>query len=272
VVLGWAGVAAAQESATLLLKSGERVSGSLVDMTGSDFIMTVNGQERRVPISDAAVIDFSGNAESLPAAEVEKAARGQNVLVLRDGQQMQGKLFDVGGTHPLRITFNTASGQSQDYNSNQVGRIYLAAPSAGVGTSGGGQAPSTSGGATTVHIPANRAWTPAGVTVQQGQMLTFSTSGRVQLSTDTNNASPVGGILEQRGGARASLPGAPNGALIGRIGNGRPFGIGDQTSIPAPGTGPLYLGVNDDNFADNSGEFVVTVTGGAATLRGIRRR
>ena len=35
---------------------------------------------------------------------------------------------------------------------------------------------------------------------------------------------------------------------------GRPFGIGDQKSLPAPAYGLLYLTVNDDQKNDNAGE------------------
>ena len=58
------------------------------------------------------------------------------------------------------------------------------------------------------------------------------------------------------------------GALIGRIGNGAPFGIGNQTNVPMPASGMLFLGVNDNNFDDNSGEFRVEIT---RSGRGIRR-
>lgn len=265
-VLSVAGVAAAQEPATLLLKSGERITGSLVDMTGSDIIMTVNGQERRVPISDAAVIDFSGNASNLPAAEQQKAGQGQ-LIVLKDGQQIQGQLYDVGGTHPLRLTVKTG-GTEQDYTSAQVARVYLAAPSPAVATSG---TPGAQPGAgTEIRVAANRAWTPTGITVQKGQPLTFSSTGQVQLAAAGGLTATVDGT-QTMAGARASLPGVASGALIGRIGNGKPFGIGSQTTITAPSTGPLYLGVNDDQFEDNSGEFVVNVSGGTVGGAGRRR-
>jgi len=55
------------------------------------------------------------------------------------------------------------------------------------------------------------------------------------------------------------LPKALAGALIGRIDNGPPFGIGNQTSLIAPASGILYLGVNDDNVGDNSGQFQVLI-------------
>jgi hypothetical protein len=120
-------------------------------------------------------------------------------------------------------------------------------------------------------VPANRAWTPSGITVQRGQVLHFSSSGQVQLSTDASDTATVTGRPGAPASARASVPGLLRGALIGRIGNGKPFGIGDQATITAPATGPLYLGVNDDGFADNTGEFVVTVTGGSSVPTAIRK-
>ena len=51
------------------------------------------------------------------------------------------------------------------------------------------------------------------------------------------------------------------GALVGRIGpNGQPFGIGGATSVPMPAAGQLFLGVNDDGFEDNQGEYRVEIT------------
>jgi hypothetical protein len=271
-VLAFSALAVAQQPATVLLKSGERVTGSLVDMTGSDFIMSVSGQERRFPISDAAVIDFSGaNAGNLPSAEVQKAGEGQNLLVLKDGRQMQGKLDDVGGTQPLRISF-TNNGQAQNFTSDQVSRVYLAPPSSGaVATSGAQGSQAAVGGGNAIRVAANQAWTPTAITVKAGQVLTFSSSGQVQLSTNATDTATVTGASTHMV-PRGSLPTVPAGALIGRIGNGKPFGIGDQTTITAPASGPLYLGVNDDVFTDNTGEFNVTVTGGTTSATGIRRR
>ena len=48
---------------------------------------------------------------------------------------------------------------------------------------------------------------------------------------------------------------------------GRPFGIGDQRSFPAPATGLLYLTVNDDQKNDNSGEFGVTISTNTSPYR-----
>ena len=257
------GTAAAQAPATFLLKSGERISGDLIDLNASGYVITVNGQEKRISPDDLAVIDFTGNAQGFPANETQKLIPGENLLVLRDGEMHSGKMNDVGGTQPKLIYF-AYTGGPQNITSDRVARIYLSSPPAGTATSGtGSEAVTDQPG--TVHVAANRAWTPTGVTVKKGQPIQFSASGQVQLSTDANDTAPLNGRAGRQVSASGSLPGVLGGALIGRVGNGKPFGIGEQTMIMAPATGPLYLGVNDDMFTDNSGEFVVRITGGTST-------
>jgi hypothetical protein len=60
---------------------------------------------------------------------------------------------------------------------------------------------------------------------------------------------------------RAPIQTANAGALIARIGTGAPFAIGNQTTVRMPPNGGLlFLGINDDNVGDNSGEFQVTIS------------
>ena len=56
------------------------------------------------------------------------------------------------------------------------------------------------------------------------------------------------------------MPNAFADALIGRIDGARPFGVGDRASIVIPASGLLYLGINDDNVSDNSGQFQVVIS------------
>ena len=92
-------------------------------------------------------------------------------------------------------------------------------------------------------------------------MLTFNTTGEVQLSTDAADIANANGSKSGRKIANAPLPNGFAGALIGRIGpNGQPFGIGSGTSVTVPAAGQLFLGVNDDGFEDNQGEFRVEIT------------
>ena len=56
------------------------------------------------------------------------------------------------------------------------------------------------------------------------------------------------------------LPNALAGALIGRVGNGAPFGIGNQASVSMPDNGVLFLGINDNTLTDNTGNFSVVIS------------
>jgi hypothetical protein len=56
------------------------------------------------------------------------------------------------------------------------------------------------------------------------------------------------------------------------VGNGAPFGIGNQTEVRMPDAGELWLGVNDSDVNDNRGEFRVEVTAQTQGTRPRRRQ
>ena len=130
---GWPLAATAQEAATLVMRNGERLGVELVDLGGVGFTVRVNGQERRVPPGEVAVIEFTGGAPSPQA--LERLNSGRPVVVLRNGDVIEGRLYDIGGTHPLRITIDTPSGQ-RDFTSNEVAQIYYTNPGPTVATNG----------------------------------------------------------------------------------------------------------------------------------------
>lgn len=251
------GVAYAQDSATLTLRSGEKVSGQLVDLGGVGYTMRVNGSERQIAQNDVAVIDFTGG--TMTDADWSKFS-GTPTVVLRNGQTVSGSLYDIGGTSPLKLTIRTNNGD-QEMSSNDVARIILARPENAVATSGTNPAlatPQAVPGA--LNVVASQPWTSTGISVRKGQTLTFSTTGQVQLSTDANDIADANGSKTARYAQNAPIKNVLAGALIGRIGaNGTPFAIGNMTTIVAPATGILFLGVNDDGFGDNQGGFQVVV-------------
>ena len=112
----------------------------------------------------------------------------------------------------------------------------------------------------TFIVAANRQWTPTGIRVNQGDVLRFTSSGEIRFTGDANDRAGVAGSSAHKFVSGAPLPNALAGALIGRIDNGLPFGIGDQSTITAPASGLLYLGTNDDNVSDNGGQFQVTIS------------
>src|SRR4029079_14685352 len=126
------GVAYAQDSATLTLRSGEKVNGQLVDLGGVGYTVRVNGTERQIAQNDVAVIDFTGGTMS--DSDWAKFT-GPTVVVLRNGQTINGSLYDIGGTSPLRLTIKTADGD-REMASSEVARIIMARPENAVATSG----------------------------------------------------------------------------------------------------------------------------------------
>jgi Ca2+-binding EF-hand superfamily protein len=116
------------------------------------------------------------------------------------------------------------------------------------------------GGRPEVAVSGTSRWTDMRVFVNQGDIITFDSQGEVQLSTGGEDVATTAGARSGRTASNAPLPSALAGALIGRIGNSMPFGVGNQRQITAPATGQLFLGVNDDYLQDNSGEFRVRVS------------
>jgi hypothetical protein len=250
------GVAYAQESATLTMRSGEKVSGQLVDLGGVGYTIRVGGSERQIPQNDVAVIDFTGATMS----DADWAAfSGPTIVVLRNGQTINGSLYDIGGASPLRLTIRTSDGD-REMASTEVARIIMAKPMNAVATSG-----TTPAAAPTPAVPgaivvqANQPWTTTGLSVRKGQRITFSTTGEIQLSDDPSDVANADGSKKARYAGNPQMKNVLAGALIGRIGNSEPFALGNQPSIVAPATGLLMLGVNDDEFRDNKGFFQVVV-------------
>lgn len=248
------GVAYAQTSATLTLRSGEKVNGDLIDLGGVGYTVKVNGNERQIAQHDVAVIDFTGG--NMSEADWAKFT-GTSQVILRNGQTIDGSLYDIGGLNPLRLTIRTSNGE-REVSSNEVARIVMARPdNVATGTSGVAATPAVAG-AITVH--ANQPWTNTGITVKKGQRVTFTTSGEVQLSDNPNDIATADGAKDQRHAANAPIRQVSAGALIARVGNGAPFPIGSNNqAITMPANGVLYLGINDDGFPDNRGNFQVVV-------------
>jgi hypothetical protein len=111
-----------------------------------------------------------------------------------------------------------------------------------------------------VWVGATTAWTDTGVDVREGQVVYFTAhNGDIQWrrGQHTRAAGDPGAPYN----ARRPLPNRPIGALIARIGNSSaPFFIGDEEGpVRVRGAGRLFLGINDENLADNQGAYRVTV-------------
>jgi len=255
----------AAERATFILTNGERKSGELVAHGGNaaNFIdgqlnLGDNGREQSYAIDQVAIIDFAGGTPT-PAELANVPVSGQTV-VLRNGSAVPGKFVNIvrGDT----LVWENASGQPQQLPVRDVARVYLNGQAARTAFNYNGVAAVGSAGVLngrTFRVDARRQWTDTGINVNAGDRVAFQASGEIQYgrtagmtAAPDGNGGPVGGGYPD--------PTVPVGALIGKVGNGRPFAIGTQTQpLPMPASGRLMLGVNDNALDDNSGSFTVVV-------------
>lgn len=263
--------ASAQDRVSVAMRnSGEVVTGTFEDLNnGTVYVRASLHDQRRLPLSGILVLDFAGNAQNLPEAERSDARGGDHLLVMRSGGRSRGRLLNIEGgegsskpDEPRVISFRTVDGEERRVRPADVARLYLGnypapqtRPTPAPDQPTSPEAPAGPG----LSVPANRAWTSTGVFVRQGQAVRFNASGQVWLSGDRGDVATPAGATSGR-----MAPGSPvnalAGALIGRVGNGAPFGIGNQTEVRMPDAGELWLGVNDNDVNDNRGEFRVEVS------------
>ena len=253
----------AQGNVTVQLRDGSKVEGRIEEMTpdGTVFIRVSLHDQRRIPISSIALIDRVGGASGLPATEIREATGSAHLLLTSNGGSVKGQLVAIRGGQgsaqegqPRTFVFRSQDGREQEFPMGQVSRVYLgtypiAAITGATLLDPGVAAPGA------IRVPANAGWVSTGMRVRSGDVVTFSTTGQVQLSDNASDRAHAAGTPRTASGA--PLPSVYAGGLIGRIGNGAPFGIGDQASVAMPNDGLLYLAVNDDERSDNAGEFIV---------------
>lgn len=250
----------AQVTATLVLKNGQRHTGQNLGYRVDRpevAVRTSQNEEPRVPLDQVAYVDFGGTSDvnvSLSGSE--------HAVVMRDGSVTKGQVIELGHENradqktPYLVIFKTSSGDERRIPVAQVARVYFS--SATAGTSGATQSPAQLQEGE-IAVPANQQWTPTGITVRRGDVLTIRTTGEVQLSSDSQDVADAGGSRSQRLAQNAPFPTSYAGALIARVGNGAVFPIGTGTSVTMPANGQLFLGINDDNVGDNQGAFRVEI-------------
>ena len=125
-----------------------------------------------------------------------------------------------------------------------------------------------------VRVPGRAAWIDTGMTLTAGEAISVVARGRIRARAASRwrhrepvEVGPSGTFQFGDDVAEQSfpLPAAAGGpascyCLIGRIGDGPPFYIGERKSWEADRSGPLLLGINDFDLSDNSGEFAVSIS------------
>jgi len=113
--------------------------------------------------------------------------------------------------------------------------------------------PATSGPAS---LPGTTPFVDTGVSVQGSASI--SASGTINIGYGANDT-PDGDPTGESCGLQCPAPTLDYWTLIAKIGNGpwQEVGSGPTTVV---GTGEVYLGVDDDGYTDNSGDWTATVT------------
>jgi hypothetical protein len=123
-------------------------------------------------------------------------------------------------------------------------------------------------------VAGNRQWVDTKIKFKTGDAITVIAQGSVRFNNADgaqkafpSQAGPNGTFLfsDDVAGKPFPLPSAAGGpascyCLIGRIGDGPAFYIGERNSWIADRSGTLKLGINDFDVTDNSGEFYATVS------------
>jgi PA-IL-like protein len=257
-------VAMANHPATFVLRNGDRVSGELSYKGGTSY--TLNGKD--YPSSDIALIEFvpgtpsAAELQQIPTVDNNPREHERHVFVTRNGDVIFGKIYHISADGNT-ITFDRRGGGREDISADNLARVYVNPAGARsvyasvLGTASAPAAVATSG--TTIRVAANQAWTDTGITVNQGDRVAFQASGEIAYGRSAGQTATPDGGPDRR--AQYPVPSVPVGALIGKVGNSAPFGIGTQTQpLPMPASGRLMLGVNDNELADNSGAYTVVVT------------
>ena len=161
-----------------------------------------------------------------------------------------------------------------------VGRRSLSAAAVRKSTLVSGKAGDEPTQSSTTTIQASRPWTDSGILLKIGDSVSITASGAIEVAEGGGvaaqtpagtgmscTAAPItshGFVVPQ---LRFIMPSLPCWSLIGRIGpSGKMFEIGATTTFQVLTAGRLYLGVNADNFSDNSGTWIANISVSRAGL------
>jgi hypothetical protein len=272
-VIAFAGVSMwAAEEATFVLNNGQWHSGTLVYGRGSNnivdgrFHLNSSGIDKTFGLDDVAVIDFAGGTPT--AGERQALPPGNTgLMVMRNGSVQRGHLHNMMGGDVVQWV--NEAGQRNNYPIRDVSRLYLNPESARRVFVDSPRQPSIADTAAPdkIRVDATQRWVETGIVVRRGDRLVFTAMGDITLAPGVSSG--VNGTSAFKSDSYP-VTAAAAGALIGKAGS-TAFVIGSNTQpIDMPSDGRLMLGVNDDNFVDNTGFFSVVIT--RQTRRGVFQR
>ena len=113
---------------------------------------------------------------------------------------------------------------------------------------------------TAIRVDSRQPWTYTGVYVNAGDVIAYRASGEIQMSTNPDDRANPAGAFSGRTAGNSPRPDRRAGALLIRAGNGPVAVLGTNGTFTVQNSGELFLGVNDDHFPDNSGDYQVVLS------------
>ena len=120
-------------------------------------------------------------------------------------------------------------------------------------------------------MPSTQTFTDTRLTVNKGDTITVRAAGTVHFQGGRERTTTPAGkpwttaclaIARASTDAPFPAPGRACWSLIAKVGaKSAPFEIGTLKTFVAPTSGPLFLGINDNYVADNSGAWTASITG-----------
>ncbi len=110
-----------------------------------------------------------------------------------------------------------------------------------------------------IKLFANKDWVDTGINLKSGQKILFLITGSISIKKDHKVFHY--GELNVKWDKNKQLPTQPTGAVIAKISEeGAPFYVGNNKApFRIKKKGRLYIGINDSNFTDNKGNFIVFI-------------
>jgi hypothetical protein len=119
-----------------------------------------------------------------------------------------------------------------------------------------------------LSVPASTMWMKTPVKLAAGESASITATGTISYGSGDPACQ---GIPITADGCAAESPAVPGpaGALVGRVGAGKPVVLGSSATVTGPGT--IMLGINDweTEFGNNTGALSVTITRGKTVKPGL---
>jgi hypothetical protein len=185
-----------------------------------------------------------------------------DTLIFRDGRRIDGELLSVTAR---TVEFRELRGRSRllRVDRDDVRAIELESGPVPPTRADDFPAPRARGlREKDILVSGDVPFVDTGIDLRSGQQVYFESTGNVWWKRN-EKAGPEGELgSERERDSRRPMPRRPTGGLMGKVGQDSTdlFFIGaDPGPIRVRSTGRLFLGVNDDYFQDNHGNFRVVV-------------